>query len=179
MWLFSTISLPRTLAHIGQKKTEYCTAQLTRRAYTTFYIVTGRDSWVLGSSFLLYSLPSLSPSLHSHPHCSFATTEMLSVGVSYISLLNAVAYHCGVSFVSYLWELGNDGTLLAGVELLLPCAGFPGNAECRFFCVVASEPYDMSHEIAASEALRFLQSKYGFVVQDYTTRLWSHIEGWL
>lgn len=87
--------------------------------------------------------------------------------MSYISLLNAVAYHCGVSFVSYLWELGNDGTLLAGVELLLPCAGFPGNAECRFFWVVASEPYDMSHEIAASEALRFLQSKYGFVVQDY------------
>uniref|UniRef100_J3ND90 Uncharacterized protein n=1 Tax=Oryza brachyantha TaxID=4533 RepID=J3ND90_ORYBR len=41
---------------------------------------------------------------------------MMSVGVSYVSLLNVVAYHCGVPFVSYLWEIGQDGTLLAGVQ---------------------------------------------------------------
>uniref|UniRef100_A0A0E0ASE7 Uncharacterized protein n=1 Tax=Oryza glumipatula TaxID=40148 RepID=A0A0E0ASE7_9ORYZ len=45
-------------------------------------------------------------SLHSHPHCSFAATEMMSVGVSYVSLLNAVTYHCAHGF-----KFGQDNTI--------------------------------------------------------------------
>lgn len=49
-----------------------------------------------------------------------AVGGMAVVGVSFVSLLNAAASHCRLPLVSYLWELDGHGTLLAGVELILP-----------------------------------------------------------
>ena len=99
------------------------------------------------------SLSTSSPSCESH--CSSAAARMMAVGVSYVSLLNAAACHCGVPLVSYLWELGGDGALLARVELVIPRAGMHRLTESVFFWDVASGPYDCSHERAAFQAVRF------------------------
>lgn len=92
---------------------------------------------------------------------------MSVVGVSFVSLLNAAAHHCRLPFVSYLWEVDGDGVLLAGVELALPVEESICNTVSKFFWVAAAEPLTVSHEMVAQQAVRFLQAKYGFAVQDY------------
>ncbi len=92
---------------------------------------------------------------------------MVAVGVSFVSLLNAAACHCRLPLVSYLWELDGDGVLLAGVELALPVEAPSCNTVSKFFWVPAAEPLTVSHEMAAQQAVRFLQAKYGFAVHDY------------
>lgn len=104
------------------------------------------------------------------PPDSMPSLGVSSIGVSSVSLLNAVASHCQLPLVSYLWEMGSDGVLLAGVELVLVSGEHLGQRGCRFFWCVAFEPYETAHEPAAREAVRFLQSIYGFVVHDYNFR---------
>lgn len=92
---------------------------------------------------------------------------MVAVGVSYVSLLNAVASHCRLPWVSYLWEVDGDGVLLAGVELSLPDEQLGCGTVSKFFWVAAVQPSAVSHEMVALQAVRFLQVKYGFAVHDY------------
>lgn len=103
-----------------------------------------------------------------------AVGGMAVVGVSFISLLNAAASHCRLPLVSYLWELDGHGTLLAGVELILPpedpASGqaHPSNNLARkFFWVAATDPLIVSHEMVAQQVVRFMQAKYRFAVHDY------------
>nr|AAG13610.1 hypothetical protein [Oryza sativa Japonica Group] len=58
---------------------------------------------------------------------------MVNVGVSFVSLLNAVAWHCQLPLVSYLWEIDGNGMLLAGVELALPSEDMAGQIVSKFF----------------------------------------------
>lgn len=84
---------------------------------------------------------------------------MAAVGVSFVSLLNAVAWHCRLPSVSYLWELdGNDA---------LPSDESPSKTISKFFWIAASDQPIVSHEMVAHQAVRFLQAKYGFAVHDY------------
>lgn len=86
-------------------------------------------------------------------------SKMAAVGVSFVSLLNAVAWHCRLPSVSYLWELdGNDA---------LPSDESPSKTVSKFFWIAASDQPIVSHEMVAHQAVRFLQAKYGFAVHDY------------
>lgn len=94
-------------------------------------------------------------------------SKMAAVGVSFVSLLNAVAWHCRLPSVSYLWELDGNDILLAGVELALPSDESPSKTVSKFFWIAASDQPIVSHEMVAHQAVRFLQAKYGFAVHDY------------
>lgn len=86
-------------------------------------------------------------------------SKMAAVGVSFVSLLNAVAWHCRLPSVSYLWELdGNDA---------LPSDESPSKTVSKFFWIATSDQPIVSHEMVAHQAVRFLQAKYGFAVHDY------------
>lgn len=96
---------------------------------------------------------------------------MVNVGVSFVSLLNAVAWHCQLPLVSYLWEIDGNGMLLVGVELALPSEDMAGQIVSKFFWVCASTQTSDSHEMVAHQAVRFLQARYGFIVHDYNLQM--------
>jgi hypothetical protein len=92
---------------------------------------------------------------------------MFTLHVSYLSILQVVAHHCGVSSVLPLHEIADDGTHLFPIELEL-LSSLPAERPARFIFWGNALPGFPSYELAALEALMFLQNLYGFVVLDYS-----------
>lgn len=92
---------------------------------------------------------------------------MFVVGGSYISLLQAVVPRCKDVMLAYITEVADDGVVLAGIELDVPCPADRCGRRRVFLWsypeIIAMHPYEQ----VAFQAIVFLQSVYGFVVVDY------------
>jgi hypothetical protein len=84
-----------------------------------------------------------------------------------IPVLEAVVVEYALPSLLYLCEVTEDGSVLAGVELELPGDGSGRLARREFFWSSAWCGFMNAYEQAALQAIRFLQSLYGFVVHDY------------
>ncbi|KAG2550137.1 hypothetical protein PVAP13_9KG237826 [Panicum virgatum] len=76
---------------------------------------------------------------------------MFVVGVSYMSLLQSVATRCLLPYVSTVCEISDDKT-----------------AGKKNFWAYAQPDAISGYEKAALQAVRYLQSIYGFIVADYS-----------
>jgi hypothetical protein len=92
---------------------------------------------------------------------------MFVVGAPYLSLLESVAIRCGLPYASVVFERGDDGSPIYGVEVEVPCFGAALAGRSFFFWAPQGEFPDAGYEQAALQAIAFLQSLYGFVVVDY------------
>ena len=93
---------------------------------------------------------------------------MFVVGVSYISLLQSVAARCLLSYVSTIRETTEDNTMLYGIEIELPAPNLLSRPEKVFFWAHAQPDAISGYEKVALQAVRYLQSIYGFIVADYS-----------
>jgi hypothetical protein len=92
---------------------------------------------------------------------------MFVVYYSPLHLFETVASHCGLSYHSYLREVGGDGSVLGGVEFEISVVQEGATRNRFFFWSPASPGSRCPYEESALQAIRFLQSLYGFVVQDF------------
>lgn len=81
--------------------------------------------------------------------------------------VNTILAPSVLSALLYLREVAEDGSVLAGVELELPADGVEAVGQRKFFWSVAWFDCFSAYDQAATEAIRFLQGVYGFVVRDY------------
>lgn len=94
---------------------------------------------------------------------------MFTVRIPFIPILDAVARHCRLTYLSTVHEVLEDETHLYGIELELPTL-FDGDApRTFFFWSHNSNNSDVAYEEAAEQALALLQELYGFVVHDYNS----------
>ena len=93
--------------------------------------------------------------------------RMCAVVSFVVPILESLATRCGLPSLIYLCEVTEDGSVLAGVELELPTDGTSEMPERRFFWTVVWRGCMDAYDHAASQAIRFLQGMYGFVVRDY------------
>jgi hypothetical protein len=93
--------------------------------------------------------------------------RMCAVVSAVVTVLEAVAARCALPALFYLSEVTEDGAVLAGVELELPAAGGAAGPRREFFWSVVWHGSLDAYDQAAVQAIRFLQSIYGFVVRDY------------
>ena len=108
-------------------------------------------------AFLVLRFPYIFTLLH----------RMCAVISFVIPILETVAAHCALPPLSYLTEVTEDGSVLAGVELELPGDGAAVPPQRKFFWSVALFGSLDAYEKAALQAIRFLQGIYGFVLRDY------------
>ncbi|KAM0832332.1 hypothetical protein ACQ4PT_064970 [Festuca glaucescens] len=93
--------------------------------------------------------------------------RMCAVVSVVVTVLEAVAARCALPALFYVCEVTEDGAVLAGVELELPAAGGAVGPRREFFWSVVWHSCLDAYDQAAVQAIRFLQSIYGFVVRDY------------
>ncbi|KAM3228485.1 hypothetical protein ACQJBY_059876 [Aegilops geniculata] len=84
-----------------------------------------------------------------------------------IPILEAMVARCALPALSYLCEIAEDGSILAGVELELPGDGSGPVPRREFFWSSAWCGFVHAYEQAAPQTIGFLQRLYGFVVRDY------------
>lgn len=84
-----------------------------------------------------------------------------------VPILEAVVSQCALPALSYLCEVAEDGSVLAGVELELPGDDSGRVPRREFFWGSALSGFLNGYEQAAIQAIRFLKGLYGFVVRDY------------
>ncbi|KAM0832574.1 hypothetical protein ACQ4PT_064805 [Festuca glaucescens] len=93
--------------------------------------------------------------------------RMCAVVSVVVAILEAVAARCALPALFYVSEVTEDGAVLAGVELELPAAGGAAGPRREFFWSVVWHGCLDAYDQAAVQAIRFLQSIYGFVVRNY------------
>ncbi|KAJ1262206.1 hypothetical protein BS78_09G089100 [Paspalum vaginatum] len=93
---------------------------------------------------------------------------MFVVGALYRALLEIVAARCCLEYAALVTELAEDGTILCGVELVLPSSSdvYAARAPVFFWVPVQTTP-SCAYEQAALQAISYLQSVYTFLVVDY------------
>ncbi|KAG2657691.1 hypothetical protein PVAP13_1KG197820 [Panicum virgatum] len=90
---------------------------------------------------------------------------MLPVGVNSISLLRAVSRQYCLPYTSLITKVGDDGTLLCGVELELPQLELV-TPHRYFFWSPAEQSLILAYERSAMQAVAFLQGVYRFSLAD-------------
>ena len=93
---------------------------------------------------------------------------MFVVGVSYMSLLQSVATRCLLPYVSTICEISDDKTVLYGIEIELPAPNLLSGGQKTIFWAYAQPDAISGYEKTALQAVRYLQSIYGFIVADYS-----------
>lgn len=81
---------------------------------------------------------------------------MFVVGASYVSLLQAVVSRCDSVSISYLCEVGHDGSVLAGVEIEMPPFDVAAAPRHVFFWSSPHITYIAPYEQTAFQAVTFL-----------------------
>ena len=102
------------------------------------------------------------------PHFTFLDIyhRMFALYSSSVALLEIIASQCALPSHSYLREVGGDGSILGGVELELDV--LQGARPARiFFWACASVGSPCPYEESAFQAVRFLQTLYGFILHDF------------
>ena len=92
---------------------------------------------------------------------------MFVVGVSYMSLLQSVATRCLLPYVSTVREISDDKTVLYGIEIELHTPNLLSGGQKKFLGIRPTR-CNIWYEKAALQAVRYLQSIYGFIVADYS-----------
>ncbi|KAG0514723.1 hypothetical protein BDA96_10G217900, partial [Sorghum bicolor] len=93
---------------------------------------------------------------------------MFAVRISYVAVLQQVAYCCSLPYISGIHEILQDGASLYGIEVELPglCCRF--NSRTLFFWASSGMERSAAYEAAALQALLVLQDIFGFVILDYS-----------
>lgn len=95
---------------------------------------------------------------------------MFTVRIPYLSILQVVAHHCNLSYVSTITEVDSHGTLLHGIELELPLLFSTDTPRRLFFWSstdsILPDPYDDG----ALQAINCLEVIYGLTIMDYNYR---------
>ncbi|XBH56330.1 hypothetical protein VPH35_078189 [Triticum aestivum] len=86
---------------------------------------------------------------------------------SCVPLFEAVASYCRLPFHSYVLEVASDGSLLGGVEIDVLVREDVVRCQTHFFWGSSFDGCSSLYDQAAYQAVRFLQSVYGFVIADY------------
>ena len=95
--------------------------------------------------------------------------KMFCFRMSYLAVLQAVAQHCCLSYVSVIRQTVEDGTNLYGVELQLPQHAAQGpSGTTLFFWAPPGLPASSAYETASLQALVHLQATFGFIIADYS-----------
>ena len=97
----------------------------------------------------------------------FCGHRMFAIRYSPLHLLELVAYHCQLSYHSYVREVCGDGSVLGGVELEIAVVQEGAKSTRFFFWSAWSSCSRCPYEESALQAVCFLQSLYGFVVHDF------------
>lgn len=107
---------------------------------------------------------------------------MFALCVSDLSILQQVAQHCHLLYVSVIQERLHDDSYLYGIELELPLMLSRATSRRLFFWADSGIEPSAAYEAAALQALVFLQDRYGFVVLDYSFQgliLYRTLAQWL
>ncbi|KAJ1270375.1 hypothetical protein BS78_06G048200 [Paspalum vaginatum] len=93
---------------------------------------------------------------------------MFVVRASYWALLEVIATHCSLEYTGLVSEVVDNGTLLCGVELVLPAPTTGSSGATIFFWSPVQTTCCGAYEQASLKAISYLQSVYGFLVVDYS-----------
>ncbi|KAJ1264873.1 hypothetical protein BS78_08G035300 [Paspalum vaginatum] len=93
---------------------------------------------------------------------------MFVIGVSYQALLGAVAGRCSLEYAGFVQEVTEDGTVLCGVELVLPPVGGCSAGPTVYFWSPVQSTFCAAYEQASLQAISYLQSVYAFLIVDYS-----------
>jgi len=93
---------------------------------------------------------------------------MFVLHVSCLPVLWAVAQHCRLSYVGTIREVTPNGCTLYGIEVQLPALFVRDTPRCVFFWSSPHPSWPNLYDDAAFQAVKFLQTLYGFTVADFT-----------
>ncbi|KAJ1256466.1 hypothetical protein BS78_K019200 [Paspalum vaginatum] len=122
---------------------------------------------VCGSVFSFLSLFLLFFHQGSGPVvCSSGTVFV--IGASYQALFEVVVARCYLEYAAFVTEVADDGTVLCGVELVLPASSSCGGPSTVFFWVSVDAGASSAYEQEALQAISYLQTVYALLVVDYS-----------